>query len=387
MNIMSIFGELIKELNRFRDGNNRNLFPYNRNAIGYNLLEESGLDINKITDANSIGKWIDNKAPDNISSYFPNGFKEEKTLNFLKRHIRGNWLLLQESFSAKEWCCRIDCNTNNQDIFYQSLVTQFMDALGLPTDIPTNKSPELVGDTLREPIHKQVYDNSAKANDTSVPSHSPNSTNRQRISKPVEVMNRHVDDTTLPDAMTPELMLNIFFGNTINTDIVNFLASDDIRVSSEVDEFIEKMKSIIEKHEKEIGKTVDALDEKIYVEILDFILELETWHLTIGMIRQNCSSYNLLRDINEDGLTNFEKSVLVSRSDTIEKFRKICINNNLSMDDFTFSNSNPFMPNALLPKVCLEDYIEDKDDEFVPPYSVKCQGDLSGFEVKIKEIK
>ena len=144
------FGDLIKELNNSKRKNGKTVFSFPRNQIGYQLLDCSGILEDKKIDIDSVGKWIDRKVPNNISSYFPNGINKTKAVEFFQKNINKNWQIVQENFSLRKDNVRFNCSNEDPEVFYQSLLDEFVESLGLPSseepdiDIPrVNEVPVL----------------------------------------------------------------------------------------------------------------------------------------------------------------------------------------------------------------------------------------------------
>ena len=137
------FGDLIKELNNSKRRNGKKVFSFPRNEIGYRLLNALGILEDKKIDIDSVGKWIDRKVPDNISSYFPNGrINKAKAVNFFQENIANNWQIVQKNLSLRNDNGHFNCSNEDPEMFYQSLLDEFVESLGLPSsEEPDNDIP------------------------------------------------------------------------------------------------------------------------------------------------------------------------------------------------------------------------------------------------------
>jgi hypothetical protein len=119
------FGDLIKIFNTSK------LFKCKRNIIAYNLVKAGG--ITKQIDPDSFGKWIDEKVPDNITDYFPDGkVNEDEVIKYFKRWTKNEWNKLKEIFSSiNDDFSEVVYKIDNHDAFCQSLCYQFIITLGL----------------------------------------------------------------------------------------------------------------------------------------------------------------------------------------------------------------------------------------------------------------
>ena len=129
------FGDLIKDLTKLRDGNGEKVFRILRNKFAYQLLNASGIKDEKI-ELESVGKWIDRKVPDNISSYFPNGrINRSKVYRYFRFRLNknNNWQIVQKNLSLRNDNGRFNCSNEDPEVFYQSLLDEFVESLGLPS--------------------------------------------------------------------------------------------------------------------------------------------------------------------------------------------------------------------------------------------------------------
>lgn len=127
---MTIFGHLIKGLCNMKNENGTRVFPYPRNEIARQLMKAAG--VTKLKEANTYGKWIDLKTPNNIASYFPEGNVNIKgVISFFKHHIRDNPQIVQEKYFSRTEDLIDDSIINNPDMFYKRLLNRFLDSLGL----------------------------------------------------------------------------------------------------------------------------------------------------------------------------------------------------------------------------------------------------------------
>ena len=141
------FGDLIKDLNKSRDRNGKKVFSFPRNEIGYRLLDDSGILEDKKIDVDSVGKWIDRKVPDNISSYFPNGrINKTKAVEYFKKNIDNNWQIVQRNLSLRNDNGRFNCSNEDPEVFYQSLLDEFVESLGLPSSKEPAKNIPMVNE-------------------------------------------------------------------------------------------------------------------------------------------------------------------------------------------------------------------------------------------------
>lgn len=121
------FGAFIKIIN------NTKVFRYSRDMFALELLQAAGIKESKEIQPTTVSKWIDRKVPNHINSYFEDAkVKEAEVLKFFRENIRDRWEELQNAFSDGADCCKVDCSTNNQEKFYQSLLEELVMSLGLP---------------------------------------------------------------------------------------------------------------------------------------------------------------------------------------------------------------------------------------------------------------
>lgn len=121
------FGDLIKTINTSK------AFGYTRNDLASNLLQAAGIKVSGDNLDTTVVKWIDRNVPDKINSYFEDAkVNEGEILKFFRDQIRCPWKELQSAFSKSAKCDKVDCYTNDQDEFYQSLLEELIISLGLP---------------------------------------------------------------------------------------------------------------------------------------------------------------------------------------------------------------------------------------------------------------
>lgn len=141
------FGDLIKELNNSKRRNGKKVFSFPRNEIGYRLLNALEILEDKKIDIDSVGKWIDRKVPDNISSYFPNGrINKAKAVNFFQENIANNWQIVQKNISLRNDNGRFNCSNEDEEVFYQNLLDEFVESLGLPSSKEPAKNIPMVNE-------------------------------------------------------------------------------------------------------------------------------------------------------------------------------------------------------------------------------------------------
>lgn len=142
------FGELIKIMN------SANVFGCTRNDLALHLLKSAGiyLEGDRILDVGTVAKWIDRKVPNNIRSYFPDArVNEDEVIGYFRRWTKESWPKLQKAFRPEHAHTLddfiIDYSTNDRDVFYRSLLSQFVKSLGLPMLEPpvSSKGTSTVG--------------------------------------------------------------------------------------------------------------------------------------------------------------------------------------------------------------------------------------------------
>lgn len=140
------FGDLIKEFNNSKRTNGKKVFSFNRIEIGYRLLEAAGI-LEKKIEIESVGKWIDRKVPDNISSYFPNGrINKTEVVKYFQDNINNNWQVVQKNLSLRNDSDRFNCSNEDPGVFYQSLLDEFVESLGLPSSEKTANDIPMVNE-------------------------------------------------------------------------------------------------------------------------------------------------------------------------------------------------------------------------------------------------
>ncbi|TWH49269.1 hypothetical protein [Sporomusa sp. KB1] len=143
------FGELIKDLTKLRDRNGEKVFRILRNKFAYQLLNASGIKDKKI-ELESVGKWIDRKVPDNISSYFPNGrINRSKVYRYFRFRLNknNNWQIVQNNLYLRNDNGRFNCSNEDPEVFYQSLLDEFVESLGLPSSEEPDNDISMVNET------------------------------------------------------------------------------------------------------------------------------------------------------------------------------------------------------------------------------------------------
>ena len=213
-------------------------------------------------------KWLypdkGRKSVTNYNSYFnEDEVNESGFYDYLKRRIHSRWGILQNSFKTTTIENIVDCETEDEVIFYRSLLAQFLRI-------------------LNRPVPKDMYVEKLNANENTNVSQS-NSITKQ--------------------------ITEIFSSLLYEHGIVEVLSADYLECSLEIYKFVKVVKSKI------LFRFLEAQDEPVYSKIIQFIKNLENYNSFCLFTPDSCNNVlDIIHDVGDDP-HQFGKSALFFRKE------------------------------------------------------------------------